>query len=93
MLKAAASYDWLMDGAQEPVCDRFDAHVLACVLVLALEESAAAGFPLSEGTGLSSAALTEMLRAVFPHAVPLVADAALAGEPLLPEDERSLREL
>jgi nitrogen fixation protein NifQ len=99
-LETSGFYDWLIDGAVTTVCDRFDAHVLASILAIAIAETKAAGLPLSAGTGLTVAAQRDVMRAVFPHALALLECAAEhderpapQDEPSVPEDERSLREL
>ncbi len=48
--------------------DRFDDHVVACVLAIAAAE-AEAGIPLVEATGLDGAALSALVAARFPGAV------------------------
>ncbi len=86
-------YDWLMDGTRGTFCDRFDAHVLASVLAVAVAETAGSGLSLSETTGLTVAALGDVLSAVFPHALALLERGRGDCELSLPEDERSVREL
>jgi nitrogen fixation protein NifQ len=93
MIEPDFSYAWLMGGADGTRCDRFDAHVIASVFALAIAETKTAGLPLSEATGLAGAALTDMMSAVFPHALRLLEDFGRCDELLVPEDERSLREL
>jgi nitrogen fixation protein NifQ len=93
MVETHATYDWLMDGAEVTFCDRFDAHVLASVLALAIAETETAGLLLSESTGLTVAAFTDVMRAVFPHALALLEHASGWHELAVAEDERSLQEL
>jgi nitrogen fixation protein NifQ len=92
-MEAEAAYAWLMDGAGGTFGDRFDAHVLASVLAVAIAETAAAGRPLSDGTGLRGAELAELVGPFFPHALLVMDCSDRSGELDVPEDERSLREL
>jgi nitrogen fixation protein NifQ len=63
-------YRWLMAGFQQSGCTSFDAHVIACVLALAVEE-AAQGVPLTGALGLAPAALASLVGELFPHALQL----------------------
>lgn len=102
-METSGIYDWLIDGAVTTACDRFDAHVLASILAIAIAETKAAAVPLSAGTGLTVAAQRDVLHAVFPHALVLLEYAGERDERpgveggedegSVPEDERSLREL
>jgi nitrogen fixation protein NifQ len=93
VIEADVGYASLMNGADGTRCDRFDAHVIASVLTLAIEETKTAGLPLSEATGLTVPALSDVLSAVFPHALRLFEDLGCRDELVVPEDERCLREL
>jgi nitrogen fixation protein NifQ len=92
-MQASVAYDWLMDRTESAICDGFDTHVLACVYSLAIAEAQTSGTALSEGTGLTDAALRGTIAAVFPHAVRVLDDLGGCNELFVPEDERSLREL
>jgi len=67
---SADVYRWLMAGFQQSVCTSFDAHVVACVLTLAVEE-AGQGIPLSGALGLAPSALASLVGELFPHALQL----------------------
>ncbi len=92
-MDANAIYDWLMDTPESPLPERFDAHVLASVLALAIAETRAKGLPLPEATGLTNAALSALMSDVFPHGLSLIEQGQDTPEDNLPEDERCLREL
>lgn len=85
-------YAWLMDG-REALGDPFDAHVLASMLALAITETKAGGLSISEATGLTAPALTDMMAAAFPYALPLLDGHGSCAELIIPDDERCLREL
>ena len=93
MTEAAIIYRWLIDGAEAAAYHPFDVHVLACVLALGIAEAETSGLPLSESTGLTSAALNDLMRPVFPQAVPVLERLGGSRPLRFPEDERSLREL
>src|SRR6516164_8155637 len=61
-------YRWLMTGGPSTACDRFDAHVIASSLSLALIEGAQDGRTVSAAMGLEGATLTAFVGGVFPHA-------------------------
>jgi nitrogen fixation protein NifQ len=92
-MEPTAIYVWLINDDEGKLRDTFDAHVLASLLAVSFAEAKALGSPLSESTGLTSATLTAMMSAAFPHALPLLEQFDGCEEPSFPEDERSLREL
>src|ERR1019366_7033253 len=73
--------------------DPFDAHVLASMLALAIAETKTGGLSLSDCTGLTGAALTALMNAMFPHALSLLERSGVCQEVFISEDERCLREL
>jgi nitrogen fixation protein NifQ len=86
-------YRWLMGGGPSGACDRFDAHVLASTLSLAVVESAGEGRPPSSAVGLEPGVLTAFVGETFPHARELF-DRLETPEPLVvAEDEECLRDL
>ena len=82
-----------MTGSQHSACDRFDAHVVASTLSVALVESAAEGRSLPAAFGLESAALTQFVGETFPHARELCARLETADPLVVAPDEACLREL
>ncbi len=85
-------YRWLMAGSPPGACAAFDAHVIACVLALAVEETYA-GVPLTHALGLSASELAGLVSALFPHALPLFRGLDPSVAPRPSEEERQLREL
>jgi nitrogen fixation protein NifQ len=86
-------YEWLMGGGSHSACDRFDAHIVASVLGLALVECVEEDHSISEAVGLEPRVLTELVGATFPHAREAF-ERLETDEPLvLAEDEACLRQL
>jgi nitrogen fixation protein NifQ len=67
-MNSAEVYAWLMNGSGHPACDRFDAHVVASVVSLALVESVEGSRPVAECVGLEPHELTQLVGETFPHA-------------------------
>jgi nitrogen fixation protein NifQ len=92
-MESSDVYRWLMSGGPAGACDRFDAHVVASILSLAMVESAQGGGSVAAAVGLESKALTDFVGEMFPHA----RDVLLRLETMEPltvaEDEACLREL
>jgi nitrogen fixation protein NifQ len=86
-------YRWLMAGGPGGACDRFDAHVVACTLSLAVVESATEARALSSAVGLEPAVLTAFVGEIFPHAEELFARLESPEALTVAEDEACLREL
>jgi nitrogen fixation protein NifQ len=86
-------YRWLMAGGSDALCDRFDAHVLASTLSLAVVESAAEGRPLSSAVGVQGPELTDFVGEIFPHARELFERLETPDALEIPEDEACLRDL
>ncbi|HXX66206.1 MAG TPA: nitrogen fixation protein NifQ [Polyangiaceae bacterium] len=92
-MESADVYGWLMGESPTAVCDRFDAHVVASVLSLAMVESTKERRSVVVSVGLESAALTDLVGEMFPHAHDLFARLATPDPLLLAEDEVCLRDL
>jgi nitrogen fixation protein NifQ len=92
-MDSADVYRWLMTGGPGAACDRFDAHVIASSLSLAVVEGSREGTSLAAGVGLEPAVLTEFAAGLFPHARELFASLESDDELVLAEDEACLREL
>jgi nitrogen fixation protein NifQ len=92
-MDAAAVYSWLMESGDRPLCDRFDAHVVASTLSLALVEAVRERQLLSVGTGLEGPALLDLVSGLFPHALELFARFDASERVTLEADEACLREL
>jgi nitrogen fixation protein NifQ len=86
-------YRWLMTGGPSTACDRFDAHVIASSLSLALIEGAQDGRTVSAAMGLEGATLTAFVGGVFPHARDLLTRLESTAPLVLAEDESCLRDL
>jgi nitrogen fixation protein NifQ len=92
-MEALDAYRWLMTGSQHSACDRFDAHVVASVVSLAMVESVEERRSIASCVGLEAATLTAMVGEVFPHARRAFAQLE-TDEPLVrAEDETCLRDL
>jgi nitrogen fixation protein NifQ len=86
-------YRWLMSGGPAGACDRFDAHVVASILSLALVEAADSGCSVAFAVGLEPMALTDLVDEMFPHARGAF-EKRMTAEPLtVAEDEACLRDL
>src|ERR1039458_4171287 len=92
-MEQTLTYAWLMNGGDGTFQDPFDTHVLASVLALAIAETKTGGLSLSDCTGLTGAALTALMNAMFPHALSLLERSGVCQEVFISEDERCLREL
>jgi nitrogen fixation protein NifQ len=92
-MNSADVYGWLMSGSEHAPCDRFDAHVVASVLGLGVIEGAQEGRSVSAAVGLDSAALTDLVREMFPHASEVFARLVTSEPLVLAEDEACLRDL
>jgi nitrogen fixation protein NifQ len=92
-MESSEVYAWLMTGSQHSACDRFDAHIVASVLSLALPESTEERRPLAACVGLESTVLTELVGETFPHAGEVFAQLETTEPLIVAEDEACLREL
>jgi nitrogen fixation protein NifQ len=92
-MESSDVYAWLMTGSQHSACDRFDAHIVASVLSLALVESTEEGRPVAACVGLESPALTGLVGETFPHAGEVFARLETAEPLIRAQDEVCLREL
>ncbi len=86
-------YGWLMTGSQHPVCDRFDAHIVASTLSLAVVEAATENRSVPSLVGLDSATLTCFASETFPHARDLLVRLETSEAVVLAPDEACLRDL
>jgi nitrogen fixation protein NifQ len=92
-LQAVDAYHWLMSGNQHSACDRFDAHVIASTLGLALAECAEHRRPITAAVGLCGPDLSAFVGSVFPHARELFARLETTDPLDVAEDEACLRDL
>ena len=90
-MQSETLYAGLIEGASP--AGVFDAHVVACVVTLAVIEAETTGCSVSEGTGLSRDEMEGLLAAVNPCAVSLVDGLAAFSETSFSTDELCLREL
>lgn len=92
-MDASDVYSWLMTGSRHSACDRFDAHVIASAVSLALRESVQERRPVAACVGLEATTLTSLVSETFPHAREVFARLE-TDEPLVrAEDETCLRDL
>lgn len=91
-MTSADVYRWLMSGSSSAGADQFDAHVVACVLSLAVEE-AQQGTPLCASLGLSPTELRELATGTFSHASSLFSGLDPTYELRVADDEGILRDL
>ncbi|MGD0675173.1 MAG: nitrogen fixation protein NifQ [Polyangiaceae bacterium] len=86
-------YGWLMTGSHHSACDRFDAHIVASTISLALAESTREGRSLSSAVGLEWPILTTFVTETFPHAQERLASLETTEPVVLAPDEACLRDL
>jgi nitrogen fixation protein NifQ len=91
--EAADVYRWLMAGSQHAACDRFDAHVIASALSVAVVESEREGRSVASGMGLDSEVLTEFVSELFPQARDVFAGLQRVEPLVVAQDEQCLRDL
>jgi nitrogen fixation protein NifQ len=87
-MNARGIYDSLMEGRNS-----FDAHVVACSVALAMEESLFTGRAVTEFIGLAGADLLNLLRSMFPVATHFLQPTGWDSAITVQDDERCLVEL
>ncbi len=92
-MQSADVYGWSMSGGPQSACDRFDAHVVASTLSLAMLESAGERRSLAAAMGLESATVTRLVGATFPHARDVFARLETTDPVVVAPDEACLRQL
>jgi nitrogen fixation protein NifQ len=92
-MESADVYEWLMSGGQHSVCDRFDAHVVASTLSMAVVEARVEGRPAGEAVGLDPPELTALVAETFPHARELFMRLETTAPISIAPDEACLRDL
>ncbi|WP_205649838.1 nitrogen fixation protein NifQ [Afifella aestuarii] len=92
-MDAAEVYDFLMEGGERPLCNAFDAHVIASVLALAISESRKEEVSVVETLGLDSDNLKDLVDALFPHAAAVFEGLPANVAPARSEDEACLLDL
>jgi nitrogen fixation protein NifQ len=91
-MEAQTVYNWLFEAPRSMPCDAADAHVMASVIAVAVQEAEPGG-TLTAGLGLSGADLRDLIFAFYPHAVSFLERFHLNANVSLSEDERCLRDL
>jgi nitrogen fixation protein NifQ len=86
------AYRWLMGAGGQPAGDRFDLHVCASMLALAISQAAEENLGLAATTGLDVGALGAFARHYFPDAAPALVKMA-GGAPEIAPEEESVRDL
>ena len=86
-MTAGDIYRWLVGGRDGQELDRFDLHVVASILALAVREAVAEGRPVAETAGIDA---PSRLISMFPHAAALFLD---GPAPARSEDEACLLDL
>jgi nitrogen fixation protein NifQ len=92
-MESSDLYRWLMSGGPDGACDRFDAHVVACTLSLAVVESASEGKSVASAVGLEGSVLTAFVGEIFSHARELFERLETPDALVLADDEACLRAL
>lgn len=92
MLQVSDIYQWLVSGGEPPLCERFDAHVVACSFALGIE-AAQRSVPLTDTIGLSTEQQLELSGAIFPHAKELLGRLPESPDFSPADDELVLRDL
>jgi nitrogen fixation protein NifQ len=86
------AYRWLMAVGGQSTGDRFDLHVCASILALAISQAAEENSTLAATTGLDAQALGAFTRHFFPEAAPALVKMA-GGAPQASPEEDSVRDL
>lgn len=85
-------YQMLMEANASTACEAFDGHVLACIFAAGAGETHH-GEPLTDGLGISGAALRSAIQRYFPGALMEFESLGLNAEPAVGEEELCLRKL
>lgn len=92
MLQAGDIYRYLMTAGERPLCEAFDAHLIAASFSVGMGE-VEKQVPLPESLGLSLEEIRELVLPNFPHAEPLLEGAVEVPDLSIPEHELQLRDL
>jgi nitrogen fixation protein NifQ len=92
-VRADEAYAWLISASRPSACDRFDIHVVAAVLALAIEEAAERAVSIGEGSGLEREALLHIAHEMFPDAAAYLKLLAASAAPLRDTEEDSVRDI
>jgi nitrogen fixation protein NifQ len=90
-MKGAEAYDWLMSCSAGSPRDRFETHVIASGLALAMSENESGG-ELGEALGLDQPALRDLIGTMFPGACELCDPRGPACF-IVDAEEQSLRDI
>ncbi len=87
------AYNSLVEGRDSGAPLSFDAHVVACTVALAIEESIYSGRPVTEFIGLAGAELASLLESLFPRATQFLQPLGWDANVTVQNDEGCLVEL
>lgn len=91
-MTADATYVLLRRALDPAASDSFDGHVLACLFTIGVAESIA-GRSLAEALGISGPSLRGVIGKYFPGAIVQLEGYGLDCEPVVEDEERSIRML
>ncbi|ACI51340.1 NifQ family protein [Gluconacetobacter diazotrophicus PA1 5] len=92
-MRAEDLHAWLVAQGTGTECDRFDVHVLASILAIALIQSRERGLPLPGLVGLGGQDLVALVGAMLPGALSRFQTMADLPAPVPDENESILRDL
>lgn len=92
-MSAERTYRWLMEASAPQAGDRFDAHVCASILALAIFQAREDGETLAAKSGLDAGALSALASRLFPKAADALSAMAGAGDPAPTTEEACARDL
>jgi len=92
MMTPQAIYKILCQANATTACNSFDGHVLACIFAAGVDESLAGG-SLADALGICGSSLRRNIERYFPGTLDILEGYGLDKEPVIEDDERSLREL
>ncbi|MCI4677110.1 nitrogen fixation protein NifQ [Rhodoblastus acidophilus] len=89
-MNADRAYRWLMEAGDASTSERFDLHVVASILAVAIAQADEEGAPLARTSGLDCATLSQVAHELFPAAAPALAAMAGAVGPSPQIEEKSV---
>jgi nitrogen fixation protein NifQ len=92
-VRAHEAYAWLIAASEPSACARFDIHVVAAVLALAIEDAGDQGVSIGEGAGLGRQALTQIAHEMFPAAAAELGALSKDAAPAADAEEASVRDI
>ena len=92
-MSAERAYRWLMEACSPQAGDRFDAHICASILALAIAQAREESRTLAATSGLEAAALNALAAGLFPTRKSDLAAMAAGADPAVSVEEQSARDI